>query len=122
MMRRVIALIAIVCFAVLPAINAAHATALTAEALLAKPVAHAAHAMHAPAADHVDCEAGPSCASGDADGCAAACSALLGHILLLPPGGTGAALSGPRLVLPDETVAVGQVPGLSERPPKSFLL
>lgn len=123
MMRRVIALIAIVCFAILPAITVAHATALTASALTADALQATpdAHAMHASPVDHARCKTGPSCTPDDAEGCAAACSALLGHVLL-PQGCDGMAQSGPCLALPDETIAVGRVPGLSERPPKSFLL
>jgi hypothetical protein len=118
MMRRVVALIAVLCFALLPAITVAHATALAAGDA---QVDHASHTMGAAHADHVDCETASSCDTGDSDGCAAACAALLGY--MLPPiesVATSRAL--PSHFPSAETTAAGRIPGLSERPPKSRLL
>ncbi len=119
MFRRVVALLAVLSFAVVTAVTTAHAARMTLDDTVV--AAHASHMMAKADTGNSACAEKSDCGASDAGQCATACAGLLSYIAPTPgdmfedhftttPG------------LPADMATLGRSPGLSERPPKTRLL
>lgn len=119
MLARLVSIFAILAIAVVTTISAAHAARMGGMQL--DHTAHLGAMMHASGDAHPSCDGGQHCGSADSSVCEFVCTGL-SVFLAMPGAEAGHAFGSADHDPPAETVRVGHMPGLNERPPKLRLL
>lgn len=119
MFRRVIALLAVLSFAVVTAVTAAHAARTTLDDTVV--AAHASHMMTKADAGNFACGEKFDCGASEAGKCATACASVLSCIAPTQVDAFEDHFTTTH-VRPADMTTLGRSPALSERPPKTRLL
>ena len=119
MLARLVTICAIVAIAVVTTISAAHAARM--DGMQLDHTAQPAAMMQLSGDAQPSCDGGQPCGSADSSMCAFVCTGL--SVFLAMPGvEVGHSVGSAELGFPAETVHIGHLPGLNERPPRLRLL
>ena len=119
MFRRMVALLAVLSFAVVTAVTAAHAARMTLDDTVV--AAHASHTMAKADIGNSACGKKSDCGASDAGRCATACAGLLSCIAPTQVDAFETHFTTTH-VRPADMATFGRSPGLNEQPPKTHLL